>query len=349
MFGKSKKLAAIEARLADLDASVRRLSDTVEAVAEAATKPRGVALLQSLGVTPERFLERYFQDASNEAYYAALNGGIESLRARPESLDLKSGLCRQIHFSTDEFRYWTRAMGGVPTMHRKQWEYFYVAQVLFEQGMLSVGKKGLAFAVGREPLPALFAGFGCEVLATDQAEEAAVAEGWAQTGQHSSQVEALFHESVCSREAFFSSVRYQSVDMNGIPRELAGQFDFCWSSCAFEHLGSIEHGLSFVERSIDTLVPGGVAVHTTEFNLSSNDDTFESPGLSIFRRRDLEDLTARLTADGHEVSPFDWSEGPGFAETVVDLPPYKASPHLKLKLDKYTCTSVGIIVRKKMA
>jgi hypothetical protein len=237
----------------------------------------------------------------------------------------------------------------VPTMHRKQWEYFYVVQTLFDHDMLVPGKKGLGFAVGREALPALFAERGCEILATDLAEDVALEKGWAQTNQHSAQVEGLFYENVCPRDKFFSSVRYQPLDMNDIPAELAGQFDFCWSSCAFEHLGSIEHGLTFVERSIDTLAPGGVAVHTTEFNLSSDDDTIESQDLSIFRRRDMEELAARLTAAGHDVVPFDWAAGPGMAETVIDLPPYRLSAHLKLQLYQYACTSVGIIVRKKAA
>jgi len=346
MFGNSRHLAAIEARLTEMDASLRQLSETVSAIA---AKPRGGELLKYLGVSPDRFLERYFENSPYGSYYAALYGGSESLRGGPATLGLESGLCRQLHFGTDEFRYWIGALGGVPSMHRKQWEYFYVAQVLFERGMLAPGKKGLAFAVGREALPALFAKYGCEILATDLAEETARAEGWVDSGQHSNQVEHLFYENVCPKEIFFSAVRYQNLNMNEIPDDLSGQFDFCWSSCAFEHLGSIEDGLTFVERSIDTLAPGGVAVHTTEFNLSSNEETFESPGLSIFRRRDMEELAARLTAAGHEVSPFDWSSGPGFAETVIDLPPYKASPHLKLKLDQYTCTSVGIVVRKQMA
>jgi len=344
MFGKSKDLRAIEARLTDLDASLRQLSETVTAVA---AKPRGGELLKYLGVARDRFLKRYFDNSSGGLYYAALHGGVESLRGGPAALGLQSGLCRQLHFGTDEFRYWIGALGQIPSMHRKQWEYFYIAQVLFEQGMLAPGKKGLAFAVGREALPALFARYGCAILATDLEEEAARASGWVHTGQHSNRIEHLFYEDVCPRETFFSSVRYQNLNMNEIPDDLSGKFDFCWSSCAFEHLGSLKHGLTFVERSIDTLVPGGVAVHTTEFNLSSNDETVETASVSIFRRRDMEELAARLTAAGHDVSPFDWSSGPGFAETVIDVPPYKGNPHLKLQIEQYDCTSVGIIVRKK--
>lgn len=307
MFGKSQDMEAIEARLAHLDASLRQLSETVGAVA---AKPRGGELLKYLGVSPDRFLKRYFENASGGEYYAALHGGTESLRGGPAALGMRSGLCRHLHFSTDEFRYWVGALGSVPSMHRKQWEFFYVAQVLFEQGMLAPGKKGLAFAVGREALPALFAKYGCEILATDLDESDAEAKGWVHTGQHSNQVEHLFYENVCPREIFFSSVRYQNLNMNDIPQDLSGMFDFCWSSCAFEHLGSIEHGLTFVERSIDTLVPGGIAVHTTEFNLSSNEDTVESVNLSIFRRRDMEELAARLTDAGHEVFPLIGRAGP---------------------------------------
>jgi len=342
MFGRSKRLAAIEERLASLDSGLRDLSRKVGAATD---KPRGGELLKYLGVSPDRFLERYF-DASPEAYYAALNGGTESLRGSPAVLGLKSGVCRQLHFSTDEFRYWMGAMGIPPHMHRKQWEYFYIAQALFDQGMLEPGRKGLGFAVGREMLPAVFAKLGCQITATDLEEEAAQASGWVETGQHSNQVEQLFYENLCPRDTFFNAVRYQNLNMNDIPDAMTGQYDFCWSSCAFEHLGSLEHGLTFVERAMATLRPGGIAVHTTEFNLSSNEDTVETPDLSIFRRCDMEVLASRLTAKGHEVLPFEWEAGQGFAETVIDLPPYKVSPHIKLQLEQYVCTSIGLIVRK---
>ena len=79
---------------------------------------------------------------------------------------------------------------------------------------------------------------------------------------------------------------------------------------------------------MDMLRPGGMAVHTTEFNLSSNDKTFESEATSFYRRRDMEEMAARLEGRGYQVLPFDWTLGQGFAETVIDLPPYKQSLHL---------------------
>jgi cyclopropane fatty-acyl-phospholipid synthase-like methyltransferase len=35
--------------------------------------------------------------------------------------------------------------------------------------------------------------------------------------------------------------RFRRADMNAMPDTL-GQFDFVWSACAFEHLGSIRQG-----------------------------------------------------------------------------------------------------------
>ncbi len=297
-------------------------------------------------IPPEQYVARVFESQPENALYEAMFGGSQPLRASPARLGLGSTLCRQLHFSLDEYRYWMRAMALRPRLHRKDWEWFYIAQCLYEAGMLTPDKKGLGFAVGREPLPALFASFGCKILATDQDPERAVRSGWANSDQYSQQVDTLFKEGVCDREKFFSSVSYRSVDMNSIPVDLEEDFDFCWSSCSLEHLGSLLHGIQFVENAMDTLRPGGMAVHTTEFNLSSNDETFESEATSFYRRRDMEEMTARLERLGYQVLPFDWTLGQGFADTVIDLPPYKQSLHLRLSAQEFDCTSVAIVIRK---
>ena len=103
-------------------------------------------------------------------------------------------------------------------------------------------------------------------------------------------------------------------------------------------------------RVIPTVLkPGGVAVHTTEFNLSSNDDTLEAGGTVIYRRRDVEALVDRLRARGHHVEPLDLDPGTGLLDRHVDVPPYLDEPHLRLRLERYTCTSVGLIVTRGAA
>jgi hypothetical protein len=134
--------------------------------------------------------------------------------------------------------------------------------------------------------------------------------------------------------------------MNAIPADLV-DFNFTWSSCAYEHLGSIEAGLTFFENSLKCLAPGGIAVHTTELNLSSNSSTLDKGGTVIFRRRDFETLAERLLAQGHEVMPITFDSGDTDLDRFIDLPPYSSDPHLKLQLLRWVSTSFGMIVRKK--
>ncbi|CAN5160283.1 hypothetical protein BH09PSE2_BH09PSE2_06700 [soil metagenome] len=215
-----------------------------------------------------------------------------------------SALCRQEDMDDPVILYWLRRLGQAPAYHRKQWEFGFLCQVLHERGALAPSSRGLGFGVGEEPLSALFASYGCHVMGTDQAVDQAVASGWTATHEHAAGKAALSRPDICDPAVFEASVEFEAADMNAIPQHLRG-FDFCWAACALEHLGSLEHGLTFIERSLDPLKPGGLAVHTTEFNLSSNADTMDHNPTVLFRRRDLEALAARLTAAGHHIAPFD--------------------------------------------
>jgi hypothetical protein len=56
-----------------------------------------------------------------------------------------------------------------------------------------------------------------------------------------------------------------------------------------------------------------------------------------------------MTERGYEVAPMDWNHGEGFAERVVDLPPFgRGEPHLRLRVEKYDMTSFGLIIRKPL-
>ena len=256
-----------------------------------------------------------------------------------------STMCRQESFEQPYFSYWAGRVGAALAYHRKLWEFVFICQALWERGAIRPQAKGLGFGVGREPLAAFFASEACDVLATDVGSEAAVELGWSQTVQHAAGLDALRHEHVCPAPQFDEHVTFRVCDMNEVPDELSG-FDFCWSACALEHLGSIDQGLRFVERSVDCLKPGGWAVHTTEFNVSSNDVTVETGGTVLFRRRDLEELVRRLAANGHIVAPIDFDPGLLPLDRYIDVAPYRTQPHLKLALEGFACTSIGLIVQR---
>jgi hypothetical protein len=263
----------------------------------------------------------------------------------PSLADPSSQLCTENQFMEPLHAELCRQLGeNSSILHRKIWEFTWIAAVLKKSGLLRRGIKGLGFGVGQEPLPVFFARHGVEILATDAPNAAIEGHGWETSGQHASSLEPLRRPQLLDDNVFDKLVSFQPADMNSISDDLTG-FDFCWSACCFEHLGSIEHGLTFVEQSLKTLRPGGLAIHTTEFNLSSNEGTLEHPTLSLFRKRDIEALYERLTSAGHKPWPLNFHPGTGPADAYIDVPPW-GTPHLKLEVASYVTTSIGLVVQK---
>lgn len=209
---------------------------------------------------------------------------------------------------------------------------------------MAPGHRALGFGVGQEPLAALFANAGMEVVATDLDAERAEQIGWSATGQHARNIETLNAAGLCPPDRFAALASHRVVDMNDIPSDLK-DFDLCWSSCALEHLGSIENGLKFIENSLLTLRRGGVAVHTTEFNISPGDDTLTTGETVLFKRKHFEQLAKSLRRRGREIE-LDFDLGSQPEDQHIDLPPYSHDGHLKLALMGFNTTSFGLIIRR---
>lgn len=258
----------------------------------------------------------------------------------------RSELCKAKDCQAGWYRHWCNLLSETPNFHRKQWEFIFIMQALWERGCIAKGKKGLVFAVGAEPLPAMFASFGCQILATDIFPEKGIEMGWGKSNQLCFGIESLNTRQLCNAQNFIDLVTYRPVDMNDIPGDITG-FDFNWSSCSFEHLGSLEKGFKFLKNQMNTLKPGGWAVHTTEYNLSSNDLTQENNDTVIYRQRDIEYIVGELKNEGHFVEEVDLSIGGLPEDFIVDTEPHQQKIHLKLQIDKYVATSIGLIIQKK--
>jgi SAM-dependent methyltransferase len=244
------------------------------------------------------------------------------------------------------FRELCSLLSHPPNLHRKLWEWIFVLHHLLEAGVIESGRRGICFGVGSEALPAVFAARGATVMATDAPPHVESSHGWAASGQHASSHESLRRPHICPNQQFDEQVTYRFCDMNAIDSDLTG-YDFAWSSCCFEHLGSLEAGMQFVINSVERcLKPGGIAVHTTELNLSSNEGTLDSGATVLYRRRDIIELIGRLEARGHDVQPFTQAPDSHVLDFYVDAPPYRHDLHLKLNLSGYVSTSVGIVVRR---
>lgn len=256
-----------------------------------------------------------------------------------------SQACTQAQLEEPRYSYWCKQIRERPRMHRKQWEFCYILQALQTHGMLEDGRRGLGFGVGLEPLAAIFANHGVSVLGTDLEPDGAQLAGWVKTAQHARSKQAMNDRKICDAETFDRLVDFSFMDMNAIDRDLYGQFDFVWSACAFEHLGSIMNGLEFVVNSVKCLKPGGVAVHTTEFNCSSDTETLDNAGTVLFRKRDFLLLERRLKLMGAQME-FNFNLGQQPLDLHIDTPPFKHDAHLKLQIQRWAVTSFGLIVRK---
>jgi len=262
-------------------------------------------------------------------------------------LSCTSQLCNQYFWKFPFYQYWCEKIKELPKMHRKQWEYVYVAQVLYENGFLKQGSKGLCFAAGQEPLPALFASLGCKITATDLDINTETARMWATDGYNSeNNIKNLYKDGICSKALFEQNVQFRSVDMNNIPDDL-NDYDFNWSCCAFEHLGGIKQGLDFLINNLKTLRKGGLAVHTSEVNLTSDEETLESKDACIFRKRDYRKIAEILEQMGHVVYPLNFEIGNEPLDNFIDIPPYQGDFHLRLNISGFVSTSMGIIIKKQ--
>lgn len=262
-----------------------------------------------------------------------------------------SKCCSEMDFSQDFFKRISAELSWPINgrFHRKIWEFVYIVKALENHGLLREGKTGIGFAVGEEPLPSYFASKGVGVLATDLGMESDTAKIWAETGQNAAgDVNKLYKENIVSRETFERNVKYMDLDMNHIPDDI-GTFDFCWSSCAIEHVGGLNLSKQFLKNMIKVLKPGGIAVHTTEFNLWSNDETIENGRSVIYRRKDFEEIQEWLLNHGCEME-LSFKRSRGSADMYLPMPPYPSEDkrnHLNLVIEQFASTSFGLIIKKK--
>jgi 2-polyprenyl-3-methyl-5-hydroxy-6-metoxy-1,4-benzoquinol methylase len=276
----------------------------------------------------------------------------------PRNVGLQSKASTQSDMEADWVAYWCQELKIPVIFHRKIWELSYVMQAMFETGKMRPGMSAVGFGCGVEALPSYFASKGVQVVITDLPPDDSRALGWADTNQHTATLNSARHENLVEREEFDRLVSLRYVDMNDIPADLEGH-DFCWSVCALEHLGSIEKGLNFIENSLNVLKPGGVAVHTTEYNFMHDEVTIDNWGTVLFLRKHFQEIHDRLTRNGHKVRALDFSIGDKPMDRFVDLPPFPhnssefmkgqwpfESAHLKVSVDGFPCTCFGLVIEK---
>jgi hypothetical protein len=286
-------------------------------------------------------LEQKFEE-KNQLAFLKFEEHKKSTLFHPESQPATNS-----QFLEPIYSEWCNKIKSEKKFHRKQWEYVYILRGLEVSGMIENGKRGVGFGVGFEPIAPYLATQGVFTVSTDLALQEAHRKGWVDTNQYTKKIEDLELHGLAKISILKEFITFRNVDMNNIDPDLTQEeFDFTWSACAFEHLGSIDKGLTFVLNSLKCLKPGGVALHTTELNVSSNEETLDSGDTVIFRKKDFEYLARELKKEGHEIH-LNFDLGDSRIDDFYDIPPYSEFNHIKLKLDKYITTSFGLMIKKK--
>jgi SAM-dependent methyltransferase len=243
----------------------------------------------------------------------------------------------QLDLESPWTRYWSAQLKERHTIHRRVWEYAFVLQALAHAGKLRPGMKGLELGSGN-PVASYLASKGCEIVAVDSRELLP---------------DQIFRDALLDRGTFDSRVRTRVVNFSAMPRDLR-DFDFCWSVGKLQHVGSLSRGMSLIENVVDALKPGGVMVHTTEFNFAIPDQTIDNWGTVLFQRRHFEEVAQRLEKKGCRVLPLDFNVGAGALDRFIDVPPFEMPTeelkdwsrdvmHIKVSLDGFPCTSFGLV------
>ena len=303
-------------------------------------------LIRFLKQKPLPTIQSHTFQKRNPALFAAV-------QPNPLTANLVSQVCRYDALESSRFRNWIAQLNEPWFPHRKLWELAFICEALSERNLLNENCRGLGFAVGTEKLPALFASMGCDITATDLPINDDRNDKWAKTNQYTGSLDGLNKDKLCPQELFSQKVTFQPVDMNHIPASLR-DYDFTWSTCSFEHCGNIELGLRFLEHQMACLKPGGIAVHTTEFNLTSNQNTCTKGDFVIYRLCDIEAIIERLKSRGHAVEPIDVHSGNHVVDQIIDQPPYSEfsemaiskRKHMRLNLKGFVSTSIALIIKK---
>ena len=254
-------------------------------------------------------------------------------------------------FDTDFHSIILNELKEPPRFHRKQWEFAMIFLTLNKLGFLNENMKGLSLGGGNERVLYSIAQHVKELIVTDLYNENTT---WdcAKTTNPDEYIRASkpFEVDLSKIKALAMDMRYLDFEDN--------TFDFCYSSCAIEHIGDFDDFVRHLDEVYRVLKEDGVYVFTTELNIGG--DTIKDQNNFIFSSSYLHKIfkTIKLTPDidvdcnlvNHEINTplpsnvknLCYNKEESFTNSIME-----SNPHLILLKGKYPFTSVQFVMRKK--
>ncbi|MCW9065560.1 MAG: class I SAM-dependent methyltransferase [Ignavibacteriaceae bacterium] len=238
-----------------------------------------------------------------------------------------------------------------PRFHRKQWEFAMIFLALRKLGCLNENMTGLSLGGGNERVLYSIAQHVKKLIVTDLYDEDTT---WdcAKTKDPDEYIKASkpFEVDLSKIKALAMDMRYLDFEDN--------TFDFCYSSCAIEHIGNFDDFVQHLDEVYRVLKEDGVYVFTTEFKIGG--ETIEDQNNFIFSSSYLKEIfnSIKLTPDfdadinlvHHEINTplpanvknLCYNKEESFNDGIM-----KNYPHLFLLRGKYPFTSIQFVMRKK--
>jgi SAM-dependent methyltransferase len=173
-------------------------------------------------------------------------------------------------------------------LHRKQWEFAMIFLVLRRLGMVRPDRVGLSLGGGTERLLYSLAHLIKHMTVTDLYDPDTV---WdcARTNDPNEFVHVM-------RPFDVDDSKYHAVRMDMRSLDCDDRsFDFCYSSCSIEHIGSDADFLRHFDEVSRVLKDGGIYVFTTEISFINS--TIQDPGNYVFAPDYLTDLVSRSSLE----------------------------------------------------
>ncbi len=237
-----------------------------------------------------------------------------------------------------------------PRFHRKQWEFAMIFLALRRLGLLNEENIGLSMGGGNERVLYSIARYVKKLFVTDLYSDTT---GWdcARTDDPTD-----FIRSSKPFDVDDSKIEALRMDMRDLQFE-DNTFDFCYSSCAIEHIGDYEDFVKHFNEVSRCLKEGGIYVLTTEFQF--DDKTIEDPNNYIFAANYLKDILNNIdlslivepmvSLTEHEANlPLPVNVNKLFKTGSLDddKDKFPVYPHILLLRGKYPFTSISFILKK---
>lgn len=244
-------------------------------------------------------------------------------------------------------------LNEIPRFHRKQWEFAMIFLALRKLGFLNGECVGLSMGAGKERLMYSIARHVRHLTVTDLYNP-----GTTWDCANTDDPDEFIRTDMPIR-VDISKLKALRMDMRSLEFS-DNTFDFCYSSCAIEHIGRKPEFLKHLNETYRVLRDGGVYVFTTEFHYGM--ELIEHPNNYIFPAEYLNrlisetDYLSEFTFDAyitrHKINypvPHNMTNIAFSGPHLLSAGNFREFPHLQLLKGAFPFTSALLVLRKKGA